>query len=127
MPDPRMTHAYEEIATRRETYRVDGTSLVFDRTLAYGTNHRDKPVKVTANGTVGLAGLDEAVHGALQHIEPDGSAVVATAGFVRFSGAGTVNQGIIGNTGNVVKAGVTATSIGRTVHVGSGYVIVELP
>jgi hypothetical protein len=121
-----MIQKFDEIAAHRTTFEADGTSLVFDRNQPFGTAHRHKPVKVTANGTVGLAGNDEKVFGSLDHIEPDGSVVVVDGGYVRFSGAGTVNLGVVGNTGNIVKAASTGASTGAVVYVGSGYVIAKI-
>lgn len=118
---------FDEIDTHRTTFK-SGSGLTYDITEEFGTPHQGKPVKASANGTVVLAGVDDRILGAVHHVEPDNRVVVEDGGYVRFLGQATLNGSVVGNTGNIVKAGTPATGTGRgvVVYVGADYVWVKL-
>lgn len=118
--------SFDEIEAHYSTYK---TAIPFNRDEEYGSADVGKPVKISAARTVALAGLDERIIGVLHHVEPDGRCVIQDGGYCRILGQGTLNGSVVGNTGNIVKAGTPAagTGIGHVVEVGADYVIVRLP
>lgn len=85
MANPRfITGPRDGIGFRAETFKVDGSTLVYDATqplgIAAGVVGRAVAMVTGQVDQVRLCGAGDPIVGRLDHIEPDGTAVVQTQG-----------------------------------------------
>ena len=100
MADPRATPKRDLTDAAVKTYKIDGTDITYEATVAGGSSHVGKAVTPSGNGIVRLAGDGQRVLGRLEQVEPDGACAVRVRGQMTFpKGDGTVAVGnaIVGN------------------------------
>lgn len=88
MADPRMTYDYSEVKSVFLTFEADASTITYSATTAKGTAQAGLAVRLVpgSSKTVELVGDAEAVLGVLDHVEPDGAAVVQVQGVATFKG-----------------------------------------
>jgi hypothetical protein len=83
MANPRLiTGPRDGIGYRAETFKADGSTIVFDATAANGSAVAGRAVShvVGTQDAVELSAAGQAILGRLDHVEGDGSVVVQTEG-----------------------------------------------
>ena len=102
MADPRSatTNRLGTEPKRSLTFKIDGTDITYDATVAGGSAVIGRAVMVSGNGIVRLAGAGTSVKGKLILVEPDGYCHVQTEGVVdlpKGDAAITVGSKIVGD------------------------------
>lgn len=100
MADPRGTPRRDNTSDPVKSYKIDGSDITFDATLAGGSSAVGKAVMLSGNGVVRLAGDAAAVLGRLEQVEDDGVCAVRVRGAMTLpkgDGSVTVNTPIVGN------------------------------
>lgn len=90
MPNPRMAVAHDENFAAYDTFIADGSTIVFDRTVARGTSAAGRAVgiKSTTDNVIELVADGQAILGRLERVEADGKCVVQIGGYMKLP-AGT--------------------------------------
>jgi len=115
-----MAVAHDENFAAYDTFIVDGSTLVFDRTVPRGTAAAGRAVgiKSTTDNVVELVADGQAILGRIERIEPDGKCVVQVGGYMKLPGglAAALTRGgkLVGATGTAgargyVRAAAPAT------------------
>jgi len=88
MPNPRLTTDYADIGRVDVAYRIDASTILFDRTLANGSAQAGLAVglKAAVQNIVELVADAQAVLGQLLRVEPDGVCVVRVGGYAQLPG-----------------------------------------
>lgn len=96
MGNPRKVTDKEGIGQQRNTYKIDNSTIVYDKTQKFGSAVAGVNLVVTLSGddTVALAGDGEAVLGILELVERDGMCSVTDKGYIK---------GLKGNGASVTK------------------------
>jgi hypothetical protein len=88
MADPRKVYDYSEVKSVYLSFAADGVTITYSATTAKGSAAAGLAVRLmpgTAK-TVETVGDAETVLGVLDHVEPDGTAVVQVQGVATFKG-----------------------------------------
>lgn len=105
MPNPRKVTDKEGVGQIRNTYKIDNSTITFDKTKQYGSAQAGVGLAVTlsADDTVALCADADAVIGILELVERDGMCVVTDKGYCKFlkGNGATVTRGtkIVGALG----------------------------
>lgn len=88
MANPRFAIDFTDIKPVDVTYKIDASTILFDRTLANGSAQVGLAVglKAATSGVVELVADAQAVHGRLERVEPDGMCVVRVGGYAQLPG-----------------------------------------
>ncbi len=88
MADPRNAVDFEGIGALTATYKIDGSTIVYDATKANGASALTigKAVTLSADDTVALAADGEAVEGTLLLVESDNKCTVQVSGYTNLPG-----------------------------------------
>lgn len=101
MPNPRNVVDYTDIGAKRETYKIDNSTITYDATKSGGSTQVGLAVELSTDDTVALTQDANRVLGKLLKVEPDLKCTVQTRGYTKFpSGAGatlTIGGAIVGD------------------------------
>lgn len=101
MANPRNVVDFTDIGAKRETFKIDNSTITYDATKAGGSAQIGLAVELSTDDTVALTQDANPVLGKLLKVEPDLKATVQTRGYTKFpSGAGatlTIGQPIVGD------------------------------
>lgn len=86
MADPRITYDYTGIDNVRLPFGIDGVTLIYDPTAAFGHAAAGRAVTLSGDKIVALCADGEFVLGRLEAIESDGTAIVIVDGLVQLPG-----------------------------------------
>ena len=81
MPDPRNTVAFDEVATRRVTYKIDNVTIIYDKTKTKGSAQVGFAVGLSDDGIVELVNDNNVIEGKLDEVFPDNKASVIVDGY----------------------------------------------
>lgn len=123
MADPRDSVRFDGIGYSAQTFLIDASTITYSATAANGSAQVGLAVTLSADATVALVGDGETVLGKLISVEPDGKAVVQTAGYMTLPGgdSATLTRGlkIVGDLGAAAAKGyIQAVSTQHTVSRG---------
>ena len=126
MANPRKVTDKEGIGQQRNTYKIDNSTITFDKTKAFGSAQAGVNLAVTlsADDTVALCADGDAVLGILELVEKDGMCTVTDKGYCKFlkGNGATVTRGkkIVGALGAASAKGyirevntATAAELGK--------------
>ena len=101
MANPRNVVDFTDIGAKRETYKIDNSTILYDATKANGSAQVGLAVELSTDDTVALTQDANRVLGKLLKVEADNKATVQTRGYTKFpSGAGatlTIGGAIVGD------------------------------
>ena len=86
MADPRDTVEFEGLHAKHTTFKIDASTITYDKTKTNGSAQVGLAVTFSADRTVQLVGEGEAVVGKLISVEADDKANVQTGGITTFKG-----------------------------------------
>ena len=86
MSEPRKRIRYEEIGYKAITLLIDGSTIVYDATVAGGNSAVGRAVTLSAASTAALAADGEAIVGKLIMVNPDATCTVQVEGFCLLPG-----------------------------------------
>jgi hypothetical protein len=114
MADPRKTVAFDGIGERNVTMKIDNSTIVYDKTKAFGSAQVGLAVVLSTDRTVKLSEDAEIVHGKLQEVYPDNLCSVQVEGYMELPGGNgatlTVGSKIVGALGAASAKGYVRTA-----------------
>ncbi|MGD9892664.1 MAG: hypothetical protein AB7R89_06135 [Dehalococcoidia bacterium] len=123
MADPRKAVAFEGLGARFATYKIDNSTITYDKTEVRGTAQRDLAVTLSAAGTVELTADGDPIEGRLDRVEADGYAVVQVGGYTTLPGGDsaslTLGKKIVGDLGvGAAKGYIREVATGTAAELG---------